>query len=124
MSFRIGGVVGKSTHRKCIFIQILELGDERENEIAAPNIVREITKESATERIIAHVLNACSSISVGIRLLQFFASRAGETLQQCRPDSIIPRYIDDRFMSQDSVARTTRNEVRNEEDCQRGKHPH
>ena len=49
MSFGIGGVVGKSTQRKRILVQIVGLGDERENEIAAANIVREITEESAAE---------------------------------------------------------------------------
>src|SRR5271154_4627820 len=117
MPCSIRGVVGESTQCKCIFVQIVGLGDKRENEIAAPNVVREITKESAAERIIAHVLNDCASVGVGMRLLQFFWSRAGETLQQCRPNSITPRCIDDRFMGQDGVARTTRNEERNDEDC-------
>ena len=49
MPFGVGGVVRKSAQSKRIFIQIARLGDERENKIAAPNIVREITKESATE---------------------------------------------------------------------------
>ena len=82
MPCSIRGVVGESTQRKCISVQIVGLGDKRENEIAAPNVVREITKELAAERILAHVLNNGASIGVGMGLEQLLRSRVGESAQE------------------------------------------
>src|SRR5271166_61387 len=121
MSHSIGHVVGKGTECKRIFVQIVRFGDKRENEIAAPNIVREITKELAAERIVAHVLNDGASIGIGMGLLQFLRSRAGKALQQQRLDPIIPCCIDNRFMRQDRVACTTRNKEGAKKDCQERK---
>jgi hypothetical protein len=95
----------------------VRLGNKRENEIATPNIMREITKELAAERIVTHVLNDGTSIGIGMGLLQILWSRAGKALQQQRLDPIIPCCIDNRFMSQDRVACTTRNKEGAEKDC-------
>src|SRR5271166_861736 len=121
MSHSIGHVVGKGTECKRIFVQIVRFGDKRENEIAAPNIVREITKELAAERIVAHVLNDGASIGISMGPLQFLWSRAGKTLQQQRLDPIIPCRIDNRFMTQDRVACTTRNKEGAGKGCQEKK---
>src|ERR1700739_3806360 len=111
MSRNVGRVVGKGTEGKRIFVQIMRLGDECENEIATPNIVREITKELAAEGIVAHVLNDGASIGIGVGLLQLLRSGAGKALQQQRLYTIGPGCIDDRFMREDGVACTTRNET-------------
>jgi len=41
----IGGVMGQRAQCKCVFIDVLRFPDERENEIAAADIMREIAEQ-------------------------------------------------------------------------------
>ena len=103
MSRGIGGVVGKGPQRECIFVQIVRLGDERENKIAAANIMREIAKELTAEGIVAHVLNDGPSIGIGVGLDQLLRSRVGESAQQDWLNVFLPRGIDNRLMRKDGI---------------------
>ena len=81
MSCSIGGVVGKGSQRKRILVQIVGLGDERENKIAAANIVREIAEELTAEGIVTHVLNDGASIGIGMGLRSCSGVASGNRLK-------------------------------------------
>jgi hypothetical protein len=108
MSCNIGSVVGKGSQRESIFVQILGLGDERENKITATNIVRQIAKELTAEGIVAHVLNDGASIGIGMGLEQLLRSRLGKSAQEYGFDVVLPCGIDNSFMRKDGIPHAIR----------------
>ena len=73
------------------------------DKITAPHIVRQIAEEMASVRIIAHVLDDGATVSIAMRILYFFRSRVGKTLQKHSTYVGIPRAVDQGLMSQDGV---------------------
>ena len=79
------------------------LTQQREDEVAAANIVGEIAEKVAAMRVVAEILNDGSAISVGVSLFEIFASGSGKALKQHWADAVIPRSVDDGFVSQNRV---------------------
>ena len=87
----IGGIVLQRAERERIFVQVLRFADQRRDEIATADVMREIAEKAAAERIISHVLNDAASVSVGVRLLQLLRRRVGESLQKQLPARMYPK---------------------------------
>jgi hypothetical protein len=104
----VGGVMRQSTQRKGVLIQVFGLFDERDDEIAASDIVRQIAEELAPKRVIAHVLDDSAAINIGVGLQKFFRSRVGKACQEKRHNVVPPCRVDDSFVRQNAVTRTAR----------------
>ena len=50
--FRIGGIVLQRAEHKRVFVEILRVADQLHDEVAAADVMREITEKVAAERII------------------------------------------------------------------------
>ena len=100
----IGGIVFQRAQSERIFVEVLRFADQRRDEIAAADVMREIAEKAAAERIISHVLNDAASVSVGVRLLQFLRRRVGESFEKQLLEGGIPNRIDDCFVGENRIA--------------------
>src|SRR5882724_6749074 len=65
--------------------------------------MREVAKEGASVRIVAHVLNDRASIGIGLRTAQIFFGSLWKFLEKQWLDVILPGGIDDGFVRKDRV---------------------
>src|SRR5579872_1117634 len=56
--------------------------DKRQDEVSAPHIVRQVAEEKTSMRIVAHVLNNRSAVSIAMCFFQLFCRGIRKTLQQ------------------------------------------
>ena len=105
MPDRIAQVVRQRPNRKRILVDRLRIAKQPGNEISRANVVREIAEKLFAERVVPHVLDRRPAVRVGMGYAQLLFSRSGESLQQKRPDGIIPRQVNQLFVGQDGVRR-------------------
>ena len=102
--FGIGGIVLQCAQSERVFVEVLRFANQSLNEITTANVMREIAEKAAAERIISHVLNDAAPIRVGVRLLQLFRGRVGESLEKQLLKGSVPDRIYDRFVGENRVA--------------------
>jgi len=104
VTFRIGGVVFQRSQCERIFVQVLGLTDELRNEIATPDIMREVAEKAAAERIISQVLNDAASVSIGVGQFQLRRRSGRKSFEEQFLKGSIPDGIDDGLMGENCVA--------------------
>src|SRR5271157_1274924 len=62
----VSRVVRQRAQGEGVLVEILSLPDHRFDEVGATNIVEKVAEEGAAERVIAHVLDDATSVSVGV----------------------------------------------------------
>src|SRR5439155_8522304 len=78
----VGGVVRQSSQCESVLVHILRFPDHRNHMIAAADVMDQVAKELAVERIIAHVLENRSSVSVSVGFAQLFFRSLRKALEQ------------------------------------------
>src|SRR5260370_39384471 len=68
----IGGVMRQRTQCKGVFIQILRVPNQRNHEVAASSVVKQVAEELASKRIVSHVLQDGAAVSVGAGVSELF----------------------------------------------------
>src|SRR3954447_12380677 len=103
MSVVVGREMRQGSERKGVLVQILRFANERDDKVAAADIVREIAIERAAERIVAKVLDNTAAVGVGMRDYQIFGRGRREPFQQEGLDGAVPGGIDNGLVRQDRV---------------------
>src|SRR5947207_14632894 len=91
------------TNGESVTIEVLRIAQQSLDEIAAADVMREVAEKRAAVRVVAHVLNDGSTVSVGLRPAQVLLGCLRECFQQQRLDVGLPRRIDDGLMRQQCV---------------------
>ncbi len=96
-------VVRQCAQRKGVLVGILTLFDEFEHEVAAAHIVHQVAELLIAEGIVAHVLDDCSAIRIGVRLPHLLVREPGIARQDHRPQLIVPQQIDNLFVCEHGI---------------------
>ena len=94
----VRGVMRERADGESVFVDVLGVPQQRLDEIAAADVMRKIAEKGAAIRVIPHILNDRTAISVGLCPAQIFFCGLREFLQEERLDVRLPRCIDDGFM--------------------------
>ena len=78
----VRGVVSEGPKRKGVAVKILGISEERQDEVSAPHIVRQVAEEKASVGIVAHVLDNRPAVRIAVCFFEFFCGGIGKTLQQ------------------------------------------
>src|SRR5206468_2845451 len=89
---------------ECVLVQILRIGNQIFDKIAAADIMHQVAEELAAKRIVAHVLENAAAVSVGMGVLEIVRRGIGESLEQERFDAAVPRAIDNGFVCENGIA--------------------
>jgi hypothetical protein len=103
MALRIRHVVLQRAECKGVLVKRLGVANERDNEIAAADVVRQIAEETAAEGLIAHVLDDASAVGEGVRFNQLLRRGRGKTLQQGLLERVFPNGVDNGLVREDGV---------------------
>ena len=66
MTLVIGGIVGERPEREGIFIDVLRIAQESQDEVSAANVMSQVADESTAVWVIAHVLDNGAPIGIGV----------------------------------------------------------
>src|SRR5258705_3148370 len=80
MAVGVRGIVGHGTDRESVFVQILGVSQQSDDEVAAADIMCQVAKEYAAVRVVAHILNDGAAVRIAVRLAQFIGGSVRETL--------------------------------------------
>jgi hypothetical protein len=103
MTLNIRDVVRESAQGEGVVIDISGFLEQCLNEIAAPDVVRKVAKEAASERVITHVLDDTTPVRIGLSLSQLVGGSVRKAFKQKRLDLVIPFGVDDRLVRQHRV---------------------
>ena len=103
VAIRIGSIMRESTQCEGVFIEISGVAQQRCDEIAAADVVRQIREEVRAKRVVTHVLDNAPAVGVSMRLLQILCRCSSKALQQKRLNRLLPDSVDDRFMRQNGI---------------------
>ena len=78
----VRGVMGKGADGKSVFIQVFRVTQECQDEIAAADVMREVTEKGAAVRVVAHILNNGAAVGIGLSPAQIFFGGLGKLFQQ------------------------------------------
>ncbi|GAC1674055.1 MAG: hypothetical protein PVS2B2_07850 [Candidatus Acidiferrum sp.] len=62
----IGRVVGHGPESERVFIHVARVTQQRENEIAAAHVMRQVAEEVAPVGVVAHILNDGAAVGIGL----------------------------------------------------------
>src|SRR4029077_4425548 len=96
-------VMRKRAGGESVLIEIFRIPQQREDEIAAADVMREVAEKGVPVRVIAHILNDGAAVGVSLRSAQIFFGCLREFFQQQRLDVRLPNRIDNGFVREDSV---------------------
>ena len=82
VAFIACGVVSKRPQCKSIAVEVPGIMDKRQDEVSGPHIVRQVAEEETSVRIVVHVLNNGSAVSIAMCFFQLFCCGIRKTLQQ------------------------------------------
>src|SRR5437879_6138881 len=100
MGIDIRGVMGQSSQRKSVLIQIRCLANKVRDKFTAAHIMGEVAEELTAERVISDVLNQAATISEGVRGSKILCCGPAKPLLQDWLDIIFPCDVHDLLMSQ------------------------
>ena len=103
MTVVVRGVVRERADGESVLGYIFCVSQQRLDEITAADVMREVAEKRAAVRVVAHILNDGSAISVGLRPAQILLGCRREFFQEERLDVHLPSGIDDGLMREDSV---------------------
>ena len=66
------------------------VADQRLDEVAGPDVVREVGEQMTAERVVAEVLDESASVGVRARFAQLLLTEAAESLLQQSGDFMVP----------------------------------
>ena len=66
MAIVVRGIVRQRAGGESVFVEIFGVSQQRQDEIAAADVVREVAEKRAAVRVVPHVLNDGSAIGVGL----------------------------------------------------------
>src|SRR6266853_1488292 len=101
--FVIRGVVRKRAEGERVLNDVFGVPQQRKDEIAAADVMREVAEEGAAIWVVAHILNDRAAVSVGLRPAEILFGRLREFLPEERLDMRLPSSIDDGFVRENSV---------------------
>ena len=105
MAIIVSRVMRQRAQRECIFVEVLRISNQVQNEVAAPDVVRQIAVKLAAERIIAQILNDASAVGISVGLDQLIRGGGGKSFQEQGLDGTVPSGIDDGFVREDGIRR-------------------
>ena len=103
MSSQVRGVVRQGPQRERILVDVSGFVQQRQDKIAAANIVDQIAEEPVSERIIAQVLDQASAVGIAMGHAELVRRRAGILFQQKGLDLIFPEQVNDLFVGQNGI---------------------
>ena len=103
MTVVVRGVMRERTEGESVLVGIFGVSQQRLDEIAAADVMREVAEKGAAVRVVAQILNNGAAVGVGLCPAQILLGCLREFLQEERLDVHFPGYIDNSFMSEDSV---------------------
>ena len=86
------------------FVNVPALSDEATDKVARPDIVHEIAKELAAQRVVPEVLNHAATVSVAVCDLELFRGGCGILRQQKWFERILPSQIIERFVGEEPIS--------------------
>src|SRR6266404_2076526 len=99
----VRGVVRKRAEGERVLNDVFGVPQQRKDEIAAADVMREVAEEGAAIWVVAHILNDRAAVSVGLRPAEILFGRLREFLPEERLDMRLPSSIDDGFVRENSV---------------------
>jgi len=99
----VRSVMGERADGESELVEILGVSQQSLDEIAASDVMREVTKERTAVRVVPHILNDGTTVGEGLRPAQIFLGCLREFIQKERLDVRLPDGIDDGLMRQNSV---------------------
>src|SRR5947209_10986902 len=70
MPNRVRSIMRQRAQGEGQFIDVMRVAQQLGNKVSAANVVNEITEELVAKRIVAHVLDEASAISIGVSFAQ------------------------------------------------------
>src|SRR4029077_15351199 len=98
-------IVCESPQREGVFVGILALKYQFTNEVSAANVMHQIAKLPATERVVTEVLDDSAPVGVRMRFHDLVWRQLRKTLEEERPELIGPKQIYDFFVRQNGVCK-------------------
>jgi len=99
----VRGVMRERADGESVLGDIFGVSQQRLDEIAAADVMREVAEKRAAVGVVAHILNDGSAVSVGLRPAEIFLGCLWELFQEERLDVRLPSRIDDGLMRKDGV---------------------
>ncbi len=115
----VGGVMRESTEGKGVLVDILRVAEHGHNEIAAANVMSEITEKMAAVRIVAEVLYDGATIGIGLRGTQFFFGGVGIFCLEQWFQMRLPYGVNQRLMGENGIGIARRGGQEFEEEKER-----
>src|SRR5207249_7829567 len=103
MTYGGHGIMRTRNDGEVIFVEILSVTQQRQDEIAAADIMREDAEKGAAVRVVAHILNDGAAVGVGLGPAQILLGCLRKFLLKERFDVRFPSRIDDGFVREDGV---------------------
>ena len=100
----IGSIVGKRAQSEGVFVGVLALLEQFDDEITATDVVHQIAEFHAAKRIVAEVLDHGATVGVTVRFGKLFFRQIRKSLQKKRPKLIGPSEVDNFFVGEDGVS--------------------
>src|SRR2546429_2346134 len=98
MTVVVRRVMRERTKRKGVFRSVLRVVQQRPDEIAAANIMRQVAEKWAAVRVVAHILNNGAAVRIGLRPAQVLLRSLRILFQKQGLDVAVPGRVNDRFM--------------------------
>ena len=115
-------VVSQRTQGEGVLVRIPGVADQRLDEVAGTDVVREVGEQMTAERVVAEVLNQRAAVCVGASLVQLFRAETAIALTQQPGDLLVPTCIDGTQMRDDRICLEPRRRQQRCGDCERTQH--
>src|SRR6266568_125474 len=103
----VGSVMRQRAKRECIFVDIVALAQEFEDEIAAANVMDQIAEFFAAERIVTKILDDGAPIGISMGIAYLIVCESWVTREQERLDLVNPKQINYLFVRKNRVGMQT-----------------
>ena len=91
-------IVRHGAECKGILIHVPRIAEQRQDEIAAAYIVRQVAEERTPIRVVTQILNNRAAIRVRLPTIDFVFRGVRESLSYRRLNARFPHYVDNRLM--------------------------
>jgi hypothetical protein len=103
MAYVVADVVGERADGEGEFVGGLGVVEEREDEVAGPDVVGEVGEELVAEGVVAEVLDGAAAVGVGVGFLKLGLGESREAMEQERADGLLPGEVDEFLVRLDRV---------------------
>jgi hypothetical protein len=103
MTYVVANVVGERADGEGEFVSGLGVVEEREDEVAGPDVVGKVGEELIAEGVVAEVLDGAAAVGVGVCFLKLGLGEGREATEQKRADGLLPGKVDEFLVRLDRV---------------------